>query len=278
MTDAAVVQNNLGSTPIIALDPPPEGNMAAQVLFTLTPTQGNITTNFQLNSPGGFQMSQVVSLCVDNTPNAFPVTVIHGALSETLNVAAGGFYVVPTFSNKSPYPISVTAGSPGTSPVLTASLNVNITFLNYARQSGTFGGTSQLSTISTGVNSQILAGHTYDLSAIGNTTLAPAGNYILDSMDMSIDYVVAAAVITNVSIVDIGLNAGDTVGPQIAVMRVGVGATAGQTYSNVIQSVSRTWPNGLILPRNSLIQITVYTFQMVTEARFRINLSGYSTP
>jgi len=273
------VQTVNPAIPITALDPPPEGTMAVQVLFTLTPTQNSISTFFQLNSPGGFPMSQVVSLCIDNTANAFPVTIVHGALAETLNVTAGGFYVIPTFSNKSPYPISVTAGSPGALPVLVSNLNIYVTFLNYARQTGTFGGNSQLSTISTGVNSIVLAGHTYALAALGNTTLAPVGNYILDSLDMCIDYVVTPAAITALTIVDIGLNNGSTTLPQIGVLRVGFGEAVINTgYSNIVQAVSRTWPNGLLLPRNSLIQISVTTFQDCLEARFRINLSGYNTP
>ena len=63
------VQNVTLSLPIIARVPPPEGQTGANVNFTLD--GGNVATYnlFQLNSQNGLVMSQVCSLCVDNTKN-----------------------------------------------------------------------------------------------------------------------------------------------------------------------------------------------------------------
>ena len=83
------VQQTIGSVPIISRLPPPEGNMAAQLTFTLTPTQPNVATSLQLNSQGGLMMSQVLTLVIDNTKNGYPINVVHGALNENVQVAAG---------------------------------------------------------------------------------------------------------------------------------------------------------------------------------------------
>lgn len=131
MTDAPTVQATQGTAvPIQALAMPPEGQRGIQQTYTFSPG-GLLMAGavLQLNQPGGLALSQVVSLCIDNTQNPNSVTVTHGVFNETITVQAGGFQVVPTFSTKSTYNVLLTLPA---SPL--QNVPVSIIFLNYNRQ------------------------------------------------------------------------------------------------------------------------------------------------
>lgn len=142
----ATVQNiPAGGSSIIAINPPPEGQQGAQVAYSFAPPGSSpITQTFQMSSAAGLPMSQVVSLCIDNTESPFPLTLTHGAFQEQVTVAAFGYLIVPTFSNKSPYQITLALQVSGTLP--TTPVNVTVVFLNYARQSSAFSGSSLAAT------------------------------------------------------------------------------------------------------------------------------------
>src|ERR1700727_2429946 len=107
---APTTQTVLGSSPIVALDPPPEGKQGVSITFTFSPGgAASFATFYQLNAPsGGLPMSQVVTLCLDNTENPLAIAVTHGAFNETVTVPGNTYLIVPTFSNKGPYPIEIT--------------------------------------------------------------------------------------------------------------------------------------------------------------------------
>lgn len=156
------VQNVLGSaTPVQALNPPPEGNQGVQLSYEFTPTglltQGQI---LQLNQPGGLALSQVVSLVIDNSQNPNSVTITHGAFNETVTIEAGGFQVLPTFSTKSFFSISLMI------PAAPAqSFPVRVIFLNYDRQQFNIQSASQV------VNNNIQAESSGSLDIFGASGL-----------------------------------------------------------------------------------------------------------
>lgn len=138
------VQNVLGgSASIISLNPPPEGTAGCQVTFTVDPTIGFVAQSFQMSNAQGLSISQVVSLVIDNTANPCSITVQHGVMNEKTVVAALGLQIVPTFSNKGPFPITITL-SPGLNALPSAPVAVAVSFLNYNRPSASVGGSNGL--------------------------------------------------------------------------------------------------------------------------------------
>lgn len=130
MTTGTVQNVNGTSVPIQALNPPPEGQQGVQIGYTFSPS-GVLTQSqiLQLNQPGGLALSQVVSLVIDNSQNTNAIIIQHGVFDESVAVPAGGVQVVPTFSTKSFFNISLTLPQ---APLINTT--VNIIFLNYARQ------------------------------------------------------------------------------------------------------------------------------------------------
>src|SRR5258708_1971654 len=113
----STTQNVLSSVSVQNVQPPPEGTMAALLKFTLDANTPSISLSLQLSSQGGLLLSQVVSLSIDNSENDYPILVIHGILNEVVQVAAQATVIIPTFSNRGPYTITVstpTGAAPST--------------------------------------------------------------------------------------------------------------------------------------------------------------------
>lgn len=282
MAVASTYQNSIGSVPVLALDPPPEGTQVANVTFTLQPIQPAIAVTFQFNSPGGFSLSQVVTLFIDNSQNAYPITVVHGALNETVNVAAKATVIVPTFSNKQPYAINVAVAN-GVSPQ--SPLIVPIAFMNYARAPGTFSSTSNLTIIGTGQNVAPLIANTFAITYTGADAMYPLGyagfpnNYILDSVEVYPEFVspeggqfywfLVTSPDSNIAHINTHICAG------VLTWVDGPAGGALQSGAGVTHPVNLTWPLGLAVGRN--VGLYLYVTELVAPAAFatmRINVSG----
>lgn len=268
------VQNVNGSVPITNIQPPPEGTMAASVNVTLTAAEPMAAQTFQLSSQNGLMLSQVVALVIDNSANAYPLTVTHGALAETTQVAAATVVIVQTFSSRAGgFPLQVAAVG---NIVPTATLDIDIIFLNYPRQPGTFSATAQSTIIATGQNTESLYSGVLIPTATGLYPLVAAGNYILDSLDMAVEgfFPTAAGLvaITYSLIVP---------GTQIHSGEMVFTAAAGGSWTsgaNVNAPTYRTWPQGLLLSRGQILNLWITQFVNCTSSLFRINISGVSTP
>lgn len=92
------------SLPVVAKNPPPEGQMITPFNFVLTATQFSINQSFAL---GPNSMSQVRTLYVDNSENAQALTVTHGVGSQTTLVPAGGGAILPTASTQGNYYLKI---------------------------------------------------------------------------------------------------------------------------------------------------------------------------
>lgn len=208
---AQTIQATQGTAvPIQAVAMPPEGQRGIQQTYTFTPT-GLLTTGavLQLNQPGGLALSQVVSLCIDNTQNPNSITVTHGVFQETITVAAGGFQVVPTFSTKSTYSILLTLPA-----APSVNVPVSIIFLNYNRQQYNIQSNgSQVSNNSQ--QSEALASQFFDNSSHSIVVLNPVPD--------------AYYLITDFDIVVSGLEAG--AGPSIAGVGVGFATYNGSFFT-----------------------------------------------
>lgn len=135
------VQNVLGgSSSIVAVDPPPEGKAGCLVKFTIDPVIGFVAQSFQMSNAQGLSISQVISLVIDNSLNPCAITVTHGVLSEKTVVAGFGLQIVPTFSNKGAFPITIMQ-TPGANSVPSLAI-VNVSFLNYNRPAASIGGSN----------------------------------------------------------------------------------------------------------------------------------------
>jgi hypothetical protein len=268
---APTVQQASGSVPIVNIQPPPEGQMAAKTSIVLTPGNIEYDNVFQLSSQSGLLLSQVVTLIIDNSQNAYPLAVIHGALAETLQVAALSVVIVPTFSARAGgYPLQITAIEQNTPAV---NLNIDVIFANYPRPPGTFSATNQATIIATGQNTGSLRASAGVIPE-GNNVLLAAGNYILDSLDIACDGFNPTA--AGVCWILYQLLSG----PQpihsgyVVFTPAGTGWIQGGQINN---AGYRTWPQGLLLVRGRQITLNL-TFNNITQAIFRVNLSGVSTP
>src|SRR5208283_1666852 len=196
-------QNVVAAIPVNAIDPPPEGQRAAKINVSLTPISFYNANQFQLNSQSGLTLSQVCTLVIDNSQNSSPITVVHGALSQQVLVPQNTTTIVPTFSTKGYYFLSV-----GAIIAPTQTLNIPITLLNYVRQGGQFsaqqnvnvqnagaiditvGGptpiTIQNTILNTGHNSTVLVSSIAQLTPGAPTTTfgtAALKAWLLDSLD-----------------------------------------------------------------------------------------------
>jgi hypothetical protein len=276
------IQNVIGSVPVSAKGQPPEGQMAAQLSFLLTPTEPSIAAALQLSSQSGLMLSQVVTLAVDNSDNSYPVNVTHGIFNESTIVPAFGSVILPTFSSKSNYPINVAAVIPAGQTGLTINVQVNIIFMNYARTPGSFGTTQSNCIIGGGQNVGPLLSGFISATAAGNYIILEPGNYILDNLDIFCTNM-ASTVATNQALCEWTLLSIQN-GVSLAVIASAVDVVAG-AYSTTVGTpggvftapVSITWPQGLILPRGCLLVFQVITLENCT-AQYRFNGSGFATP
>lgn len=246
--------------------------MAALLKFTLDANTPSISLSLQLSSQGGLLLSQVVSLSIDNSENNYPILVIHGILNEVVQVAAQATVIIPTFSNRGPYTITVSTPT-GAAP--STALPIEVVCLNYPRQPGTFSATAQSTIAATGQNTSSLLSGAFSATAAGIVVSTAPGNYVLDSMDLAIEGVVpsAPANTTFEYIFSCG-------GVNIAI-GFGMGSNpAGQWVAGALINIpiQRTWPQGLLLPRGGALTLTLAGISQLSQVIFRLNVSGLNTP
>lgn len=256
------------------LDPPPEGYKGIAIPIMLS-SGVEFSAFYQLNAQSGLLMSQVQTICLDNTANSAPVTITHGAFSENFTVPPYTYSVFPTF----------TAVNGSFSVFINCEQNANIvlTLLNYVRQS------SSSNTGSNG-NSGLLL--TYSLSgqpsfaAVNNATsfpstinLTPSGLIILDSLDMAIEQVTAKA--SGPYAIDVVLITLDGLpSASIAEMYVTGNAASAGEIANPCAPIYRTWTNGLNCaqgnPSGTILQLIIgdAVAVNVSSITIRTNFSG----
>jgi hypothetical protein len=271
VVSANTVQQATSSVPIVNIQPPPEGQMAAKQTVVLTPGIIEYDNVFQLSSQSGLLLSQVVTLIIDNSQNAYPLAVVHGALAENLQVAALSVVIVPTFSARAGgYPLQITAIEQNTPAV---NLNIDVIFMNYPRPPGTFSATNQATIIATGQNTNSLVAVTANLPA-GSNLMLSAGNYIFDSLDIACEgFNPTAAGTCSVPYQLLS-------GPQVIQTGDVVFTAADASWiqgGQINQAGQRTWPQGLLLGRGRAVTLSLL-FYNITQAIFRVNISGVSTP
>jgi hypothetical protein len=129
------VSNTLGAIPVVARTNPPEGRQSAAFAITLTPLVPNFVTSWQLKSPGGggLNLSQVLSIYVDNISNPYAIVMTHGVMNEVTFIGANTSAIVPTLSNNASFTANF-ATAPGVNP--TSNMVFNIVLMNYYRPPG----------------------------------------------------------------------------------------------------------------------------------------------
>lgn len=124
MTGQGAYQNYKGGAlPVVARDPPPEGQKVGTLLRVLTPTDFAQSQYYDLAQAA---MSQVRTLFVDNSQNGQVLNVSHGVNGQTTIVPAGGGAIIPTTSNGSNYFYSFNVATAPTLPI-----DVTFAFYNY---------------------------------------------------------------------------------------------------------------------------------------------------
>src|SRR5208282_2348833 len=273
MVSSIVQPGVLNGTPIVARNPPPEGQMAVQLPVTLTPSIFATNGLQQLSSATMGGMSQVVTLIVDNTANNVPVTIVHGALNESVQVAANTQATVPTFSGQGYWPWQVFVS---TAPA--ANVNVGLILLNYERSSGIYRQTSN--TIqNTGENSSVLYSNNLSVSTATDTLLIPAGPvgslWVFDSHEMIIEQLSANA--AGPVSVYLTLQIGSGAGGIVFNARYPSAESPGASVQNNIPNATyRTWPQGLLINSNAAIYLRSQSLSNLEFASVTINLSGYN--
>ena len=297
---AGIIQNVSGSVPIVARRPPPEGLKAAKLVFTLTPSDYDVIQPLQLNAQNGLMMSQVVTLVVDNTANVDAIVVTHGALFETLAVPGGTQIIAPTFSLQGAYSLEVAAVSapagnidvgiillnydraPGSNSVtisnatLPVSGNVNANIVGTVTIDDTAPLTVQNTIINTTHNSAPVFSNVVNVSAGGTTNLTAAGNWILDSLDIAVEY----AQPTAIGVAGLGLQLVCASAVIHTLYPIANFTVAGNYYDGAsFNSPSfRSWAQGLILPRGNPLALYAFNFTNFTTVGLRVNISGYNAP
>jgi hypothetical protein len=271
-------QNVIGAIPVVSVLPPPEGNAAAQVNYTLTPTLPAISASYQLSSQAGLNMSQVITLVIDNSANLYPISIVHGVLFETTIVPAGGKVIAPTFSNKSSYPISIqTSGS--VAPAV--NLTVNVIFLNYFRAAANVGSNIQSSPLVSGLNSTAIYTGIIRITANGDYTFTatPPYNFVIDTLDFA---------------AEVGTTGSSAPGECTALVQLMVNGlfpiaqilpTLNTTETDFqfgmaqySAPVTKSLPFGLITPRGQPLYLAVTLFTGYNALYVRVNISGWVTP
>jgi hypothetical protein len=131
---AGTVQNVNAAVPVHALSKPPEGQKTVTIDYTFTPLIYQFSESYQLNSPGGLNLSQVLGLTIDNTQNPLSLTVIYGPAGNTIVVPALTITTIPTVSTRSYFPITLALAQPPS-----ANVEISVTYSNVTVNSGQFG-------------------------------------------------------------------------------------------------------------------------------------------
>lgn len=283
MTDAPTNQPNLtgSSLPVTNLDPPPEGTMAAKVSFFLSTVQPGSNVSLQLSSQGGLQMSQVVTLAIDNSANVFAISVTHGAFLETITVAAGASVIVPTFSSRGgAYALLVNSINISAFDAINGQGQVDIICMNYARAPGSFG-SGAIVTPYSGAQQ-----NTMDMSCGLGVTNAFTGDgihivslidgaWIMDSLDLSFESITptgAGAFGFNWILCNGGGLAGPICRGQVRGFAASGSTISGAQFTNPI---SRTWPYGFTVGETlENIVFNITNSSNYNQCNWRVNLSG----
>lgn len=266
------------SVPVLSLNPPPEGPMAASATFVFNsnPAIFQLAQFFQLGSQAGLLMSQVVMLGIDNSQSPYPLQVIHGALNEVITVPPGTQVIVPTVSSRGQYSINMSLITTS----LMANVTVNVIFLNYERQASSFPSAGKNTMANGGQPSGTIYANTETVTANG-TQLLFTGTYLFDSLTFGVDWFKPTAA---------GAFAAELVltpppppqesGPIAQITLAGV-ATTGQAGEYVpgatyLSPEYRSWSQGLQClwkPSDSL-NIQTVGLTNLTAIGVRVNISG----
>jgi len=282
LTDAGTFQNVTGAIPVTSLDPPPEGKMAASLKFFLSSVKPSVNASLQLSSQGGLQMSQVVTISIDNSNNSFAIQITHGVFNEVTTVAAFAVAIVPTFSARGgAYTLLVDAISVGENLV---SGEVEIICMNYERAPGTFGGTVVIApSTGAGQNSRDLFPNLGFSNVItgDDTYQVTVENFnvvIFDSLDFFWERITATA--AGAFAFDWLLTFVNANGKLAQGYVRGVATSAGQIISgmNVSAPVQRTWSFGYSLNAANLslgdMILVISNSVNYSSAVYRCNSSG----
>lgn len=185
----------------------------------------------------------------------------------------GGKSIVPTFSNKSTYPIMLEAAG---SIAPTSNLTVGVIFLNYIRAPANFNNSTTNTNIATASNTTNLFSGAMTFDSLTDYDISAAGNWIIDDVELYIEMVnVAAAGAWQATItLQLGLSGGS-----LTISPVGLAAGAGQiTGTNVSFPIRKTYPQGLNAGRGGLMYLQINALTNLSAARVRWNISGIATP
>lgn len=271
------VQTIFGAIPVQTGEPP-EGKLTAGFAYTLTSIEPSLANSWALNSmSGGLRMSQVVTLCVDNSAGEYALSIVHGALNEKLIVPAFASVIVPTFSTKASYPINMAA----VGDILPSiPLSFRIVLCNYARRPGSFSSVVATSIVGTGQNSMVLASGVSDFTFTQvSFSVVPPGNWVLDSIDIAIEGVHMSAIgpaTINWSLVVTNLvQAIFIISSEVIIQSLPAGWTAGRQIQRPFYV---TYPNGLMIPSNGSLTLVNESAQHVgiplSDILMRCNVSG----
>ena len=262
------VQNVRAAIPIVARNPPPEGQSGASVTFTLAGGNAPTLNVFQLNSQNGLALSQVCSLCVDNTKNGGTLTVTHGAFNEVVLIPPYTFQIFPTFSMQGVYSLSINGINPCSVPVV---------LLNYTRQPAQFPTTHQTSIFDTGYNVWSWYSNVVQITGTERVNLGTEGNLWLDSLDLAID-----AVNSSTGSVDCSMEF-NIIDPESISYPI-LSGLVGTYITNANQNVGgsfyppmyRSWSQGYMC--GGIPQLVVTSFTGFSNVYMRINFSAYQPP
>lgn len=265
------VQQVVGlAAPIVNVNPPPEGLMGIEISYTLTNAAPNQSSQLQLSSAAGVPLSQILSLCIDNTRNGVPVVVTHGAFNEVCTVPALTHVIVPTFTARGmPYSISV---APVQSPP-SNNLIIDVIFLNYSRQSGSYPSTSANSGANSGNNSGVIYSNVGNYTSSGVYPVTNPGNFIITWIDSYIDGLKPTATGNCYVLVNIGYGTYNFPSDEAVAYAPSADFLAGPLIG---APITFSLSEGLFLPRGITIDLVVNSMSNVTNFNWRANIYGYS--
>lgn len=280
-------QNTLGALPVLSLPNPPEGKQAARFQIVLTGSQPSYAASFQLNSQAGLSFSQVMSISIDNSANAYGLTIVHGVLNEQVNVPAFAKVILPTFSSRASYPLNVAAYGLITPSI---SMAVTVVLMNYPRAPGTFAGLLSPSISGTGQTVTPLLSGRYSIDVFtSEPVILNPGNWTISEVEMTLEgfLPVATGVINafwnlNVS----GFYPNDTIYSAILLSQ-SFNYVANDTNWHAGMQVCRparlSFPNGLsFIPGVDMtLQMDADQFSPFTtldEVVIRVNITGTGSP
>lgn len=266
----ATLQNINAFVPVLALNPPPEGKRAASLTVTIGYAQTTFTQQIQLNAPSGIMLSQVVTLIVDNTANPNPITVTHGALGQTAQVAGGAEFIIPTFSTSGFYSLTIVNAALVVTPV-----PIVIILLNYERQPNYVGYNQQSSVIINASLNNTLASQFITLSTVGQTQV------LLPALPSPQEY---GLIELEITIVAVGATAAgqffaevyfvDQLGAVVVAVVVALGMATAAGYIGGPWTTRRTFTQPLILAPGLSYEVRLVQLSNVSNVYITASMTG----